>query len=172
MESFEKTTMVNDFIDEIFKVNERGPKASVLKKHIDETFTKIKVFVVIMTLALLAFVFYPIYGYVANNDLIQLVPMQFPFIDQTTVSGSVVGNLIMVKMGIWAYVGSVGFDVFLARTIFNYCALLKLLQQDMADYVVMSKDIGDHSNHYRKMFFRNFLVKCQDKDRLHSNLLA
>lgn len=158
----------NDFLGEIFKVNVRGPKASVLKKHIDETFTNIKVFLTIQSLALVVFICYPIYGYVTNNELIQIMPMEFPFVDQTTVSGFIFANLVMMKMGVWAFCGSVGFDMFLARMIYNYCALVKLLQQDLADYVMMSKEIGDRSNHYRKMFFRNFLLKCQDKDRLHA----
>lgn len=167
MESYKKTSLVNDFIDDIFKANAEGPKAGVLKAHIDGTFTRIKVFVVIQTLALILFVCYPIYGYVANNELIQIMPMQFPFIDQTTVTGFIVGNLIMMKMGVWAYFGSVGFDLFLARMIYNYCALVKLLQQDIVDYIAMSKNINgaDGSKHYRKIFFRNFLLKCQDKDK-------
>lgn len=157
-----------DFLEKLFKENSDGPKANVLKKHIDGTFVSIKIYIPIQTLALLVFVCYPVYGYVVHKELIQIMPMQFPFIDQTTTSGFIVANLIMMKMGVWAYFGSVGFDLFLARMIDNYCALVKLLQQDIADYIEMSKKNSGYSKQYRKAFFRNFLLKCQDKDRYRS----
>ncbi len=167
MKTYKKTSVLTDFVDEIFKVNSEGPKAIVLKEHMDATYTKIKLFIIIQTVALLLFLCYPIYGYVARAELIQIMPMEFPFVDQATVSGFIVANLIMMKMGVWAYVGSVGFDVFLARTIYNYCALLKLLQQDILDFIEMSKvdKDDDESKQYREAFFRNFLIKCQDKDK-------
>lgn len=166
METYDKAALVNEFVDGIFKANVDGPKARILKKHVDGAYASIKVFLVIQTVALLLFICYPIYGYMANNELIQIMPMQFPFIDQTTGTGFIIANLIMMKMGVWAYFGAVGFDLFLARMIYNYCALVKLLHQDIDDYITMSKtSSGDNSNQYRKMFFRNFLLKCQDKDR-------
>lgn len=154
-----------NFLEKLFKDNAVGPRANVLKKHIDGTFVSIKIFIPIQTSALLVFLLYPVYGYIAHNELIQIMPMQFPFIDQTTVGGFIVANLMMMKMGVWAYVGSVGFDLFLARLIDNYCALVKLLQQDIADYTEMSKETSVYSEQYRRAFFRNFLLRCQDKDR-------
>lgn len=155
----------NAFLEKLFKENVEGPKADVLKTHIDGTFVTIKIFIPIQTLALVVFICYPIYGFVVNNEWIQIMPMQFPLIDQKTTSGFIIANLIMMKMGVWAYFGSVGFDFFLARMIDNYCALVKLLQQDIVEYVEMCKENSGYSKQYRRAFFRNFLLKCQDKDR-------
>lgn len=157
-----------DFIEKLYKEYTEGPKANVLKVHVNEMLVSIKIFVPIQTLALLVFVCYPIYGYVTKHELIQIMPMQFPFIDQSTYGGFIVANLMMMKMGLWAYFGSVGFDLFLGRMIDNYCCLVKLLQQDIAEYIEMSKKNSGYSKKYRRAFLRNFLLKCQDKDRFSS----
>lgn len=169
MASKNEAMAVNEFIENLFKKYTKGPKAQVLKTHIDETFIKVKIFLLIQTLALLIFVCYPIYGFIVNNELIPLMPMQFPFIDQTTKTGFLLSTLIMIKMGVWAYAGSVGFDLFLARIIYNYSALVKLLRQDLVEYTEMCNNTSEYSVHYRNAFFRNFLIKCQDKDRLVSH---
>lgn len=90
--------------------------------------------------------------------------MRFPFIDQTNPIGFLVANLLMMKMGLWAYVGLMGFDIFIARFIYNYAALVKLLKQDLLDYAELCKRTSI-TKHYKKVFFRNILLKCQDKDR-------
>ncbi len=156
-----------DFLNDLFKNITEGPKADVLKKHIDGAFYSLKIFIPIQTSALLVFLCYPLYCYVDNGELVQIMPMQFPFIDQKTTSGFIVANLMMVKMGVWAYFGCVAFDVFLGRMIDNYCALVKLLQQDLRDFSEMSKRNSGHSEQYKSQFFRNFLLKCQDKDRFY-----
>lgn len=165
VKSYHKSYQVNEFLKELFRTNAEGPKAYVLKTHIDGTFNNIKIFIFTQSLALLVFVCYPIYAYVANNEFIQIMPMQFPLLNQTTTKGVIIANMIMMKMGVWAYVGSVGFDIFLARFIYNYAALVKLLRHDLIEYVDMCKKTSDSSKRYRRAFFHNFLLKCQDKDR-------
>lgn len=165
LRTYKSALALNDFLEKLFKEIVDGPKANVLKRHIDTTLASIKIFIPIQTMALAVFLCYPIYGYVVNNELIKIMPMEFPFVDQKTTGGFIVANLLMMKMGVWAYFGSVGFDLFVARMIDNYCALVKLLQQDIADYIEMSKCNSVYSKQYRRAFFRNFLMKCQDKDR-------
>nr|QGW45437.1 odorant receptor 64 [Bradysia odoriphaga] len=153
------------FLRNVFKTITEGPSALVLQTHVEATFTIVKLCIFVQTLALFVFVWYPIYSYIVNNELVPIMPMQFPFVDQTTTGGFIVATLMMLKMGVWAYFGSVGFDLFLASLIDNYCALVKLLQQDLSDYIRMTRKGSGYSEQYKKAFFRNFLLKCQDKDR-------
>ncbi|KAJ6635265.1 Odorant receptor 67d [Pseudolycoriella hygida] len=159
-----------DFLEHVFKNIVDGPKAKLLKTHIDETFVSIKICLLVETLALLLFLCYPVYAYVNNDELVQLIPMQFPFIDQSNTTGFIIANMIMVKLGLWAFTGSVGFDLYLARLIDSYCALVKLLQYDIIEFAEMSREGSGVSRHYRKTFLRNFLLKCQDKDRFIQNI--
>lgn len=80
------------FHKKLFEENVKGPKAIVLKTYIERTFVTIKIIVAIQTLALIVFVCYPIYGLVANNLWTQIMPMQFPFIDQQTTNRFIVAN--------------------------------------------------------------------------------
>ncbi|XP_037040732.1 odorant receptor 67d-like [Bradysia coprophila] len=153
------------FLRNVFKTITEGPSAFVLQTHVEATFTIVKLCIFVQTFALFVFVWYPIYSYIFNNELVPIMPMQFPFVDQTTTGGFIVAALMMLKMGVWAYFGSVGFDLFLASLIDNYCALVKLLQQDLSDYIRISRKGSGYSEQYKKAFFRNFLMKCQDKDR-------
>lgn len=170
MRTYRNARAFIEFLHKVFKDITEGPSADVLKRHVDATFASVKLCIFVQTFALFVFVWYPIYSYLFNNELVPIMPMQFPFIDQTTTGGFILAALLMLKMGLWAYFGSVGFDLFLASLIDNYCALVKLLQQDITNYAQMCKKGSGYSERYKREFFRNFLIKCQDKDRFFIQL--
>lgn len=153
----------DDFIRKILK--ETGietPQAQMLNKELENSFTKIKTCIMMFVLSYFLSVLYPIYALVFEDKLVPAAKMEIPYVDQTQIGGYIVGACVITFVASMACVGGAAYDTILAFFVFNYAALIQLLEEDLKQYHKMWQKRKENSYQDRNYFLKNFCVKYQD----------
>lgn len=157
---------INDFFEKIVITNPKGRRADHIAKEMRDAFKNVKIFIAITLLCFAVFALYPLYGYVTDNQLIPIMRIEFPFLDQTNMKGYLIGFAIMLFLAVLAVVGSVAFDLLVLVLLMEYRSLVTQFLLDLEDYHEIWNDKETFSTQYRKMFLNNICLKYLDLMRL------
>lgn len=117
------------------------------------------------SLATLIYLFYPIKAFIVDRELTPLLPIEIMFIDQSTLSGFLIANILMIVMGLYAVDGSLYVALHLSNTILNYAMQVDMIEMDIDELNELWNDRTCSSISKRHKFLRNICMKCQDKHK-------
>lgn len=106
------------------------------------------------------FLLYPLYMYFFENELVPILPLYLPFVDQSTVTGYIILNTYLIIAILFATCGLLGCDFFMTIITVSTLIFAKLMTIEMkqicADLQV------DNSAQIVKRRFRNMLLMHQE----------
>lgn len=155
------------FFVKILVNNTEGKRADHLGKEMKDTFTHMKIFIAITLLCFAVFSLYPMYAYVAEDRLVQLVRMEMPYLDQTNLKDYLIALVIMLGMAGLATIGVLAFDLMVLVLLLQYGSLVTQFILDLEEYNEIWTDKESYSQRYRDVFLRNMCLKYHDLDKLN-----
>nr|QGW45439.1 odorant receptor 66 [Bradysia odoriphaga] len=153
------------FFENIVISHTTGRRSDDLVKEMNDAFKTVKIFIVVSALCFAVFVLYPMHAYVTEGQLIPIMRIEFPFVDQTIMKGYLIGQTFMLLFGFFAVVGSVAFDLAVLTLLMGFKSLVTLLLHDLDDYHEFSKEREASSTQYRDSFLKNICKKYNDIHR-------
>lgn len=153
------------FFEDVLIKNATGKRADYLEKEMKGALNKVTIFSVICLVCYGAFVLYPIYAYITEGRLVPLMSLEFPFVNQTSMKGYLIGLVIMLFFGFTALFCFVGFDSMVLMLLLVYGSLVTQLELDLKEYQEMWENQGTFSTKQREDFLRNICTKYQDINR-------
>lgn len=151
------------FTEQVYAANYAGSRAPVLARCAARTRLIIKVFTVLFISSFLLFSAIPIRDFIAHRKLTLLLAIHIPYVDPQSYAGFVANIALQLVMAVYAAAGSMTFDLFLALLIFNYSAVVYVLEMQLKCLAQMYKDkvkIGK-----RRRFLRNLMIQFNDANR-------
>lgn len=127
-----------------------------------DAFKTAKIYTVIQLLCFAVFSLYPMFAFVFENRLVQIMRIEFPSLDQTNLMGYLIGLAIMLLFGVLAVLGTMAFDLMILLLLLEYGSLVTLLIHDLDDYHEMWKQKELFSSQRRVQFLGNICLKYQD----------
>lgn len=113
------------YIDKIIKIYTENAKNAINRsENLDKCVTIsrliLKLGVVIYTLAGLFYLLNPIYLYCTRREIVPLLPLYMPFIDETTKHGFILLSVLHLGFVFVAVVASAGSDLLYALVVINF----------------------------------------------------
>ncbi|XP_037036797.1 putative odorant receptor 83c isoform X4 [Bradysia coprophila] len=153
------------FFENILISHTTGRRSDDLVREMNDAYNKVKIFVVVSVLCFAVFVLYPIHAYITEGQLIPIMRIEFPFVDQTVIKGYLIGQAFMLLFGVLGLVGSVAFDLAVLTFLLEFKSLVTLLVHDLDDYEEFSKENETYSTQYKDSFLKNICRKYNDIHR-------
>ncbi|XP_037036894.1 uncharacterized protein LOC119074711 [Bradysia coprophila] len=153
------------FFENILISHTSGRRSDDLVKEMNDAFNTVKIFIVVSVLCFAVFVLYPIHAYVTEGQLVPIMRIEFPFVDQTVIKGYLIGQSFMLLFGFLGVLGSVAFDVAVVTLLMEFKSLVTLLVHDLDDYEEFSKEVETYSTQYKDSFLKNICRKYNDIHR-------
>lgn len=110
------------------------------------------------------YMYYPLKSYVIDGELVSFEPFEIMFIDQSTMSGYVVANSIMVLAGISSVLGTGYMTLNFVALIMNYGIRVDILKANFNELDEMWSENKSMASSvaYRHLFLRNICRKTID----------
>lgn len=156
---------MNKFFENILVNHPIGRRCDDLAKEMKDAFNTVKIFVAVSVLCFALFVLYPMKAYVIDGQLIPVMRIEFPLVDQTRVKGYLIGQAFMSLFGILGMVGNVAFDLGVLMMLMEFKSLTTLLVHDLDDYHEISKKKERYPTAYQDSFLKNICKKYNDIHR-------
>lgn len=164
LKCFKKGLALLKFMLNICRQNPTGRRADILKSHLRNLHSKLKVFSLCLLGNLGLFVSVPVATYLLNRDLITLIPAIIPSVDQTTLHGYLTGNCLMSVNGLLAVNGTALLAELYILLIYNFTMQIELIGDDITNLDKMWVD-KQKSLYERRILLRDIFVRCQDMDK-------
>lgn len=170
-------------IQDLYKINAKS-KSRELAQYFEKfaTFTEFlfKSMIIVFVLGPFLFMLFPIYKYFTDGELIPIMPLFAPFIDEKTCIGYIVLNLYLLLISVTGITCLVALEFLMAIIIISSLIFAKLigrqLQQmnfDLADsdckmstikgrlrnIFLMHQEMGEYMERIDKLTFRTFVVQ-------------
>lgn len=153
---------MNSFFEKMLINTPKGERADRLDKEMKDALKNAKIFIAISLLCFAIFALYPIHAFVNEQRLIPIMRIEFPFLDQTTMKGYLIGLAIMLVFAILGVAGSVAFDLMVLQLLLQYGSLVTQLILDFDEYHEIWENKNKFSAEYRDHFLKNILLKYED----------
>lgn len=156
--------LINKLIH-VFKANQKHPsikRLSTLSRYVKVTEYCFKCGFGIYTLTAIVFLSYPLATYLVSNEIVPMIPLLFPLIDQNTLSGYIVKFLIEASAVVGASAGSTTTDTTFAMIIINVHAMAYMFSASVDD---LNNALGKRkrsTSNVIKVYFRNSLLQNID----------
>ncbi len=113
--------------------------------------------------------YYPLTSYIVDAKFVQLIPLEFMFVDQVTTSGFCIATCIITAAAFVTVFGTLFVGITFAIIILSYATRVDMLETDFneldnmwGDDAYISKTLTSTIVHSRHMFLKNMYRKCID----------
>lgn len=117
-----------------------------------------------VVLAVVCFIAYPSKAFIVDHQHVPLLPIEFMFVDQSTLSGFLIANFIMSILGLFANAGTTLTVLLIAVIVTNYSIMVDLFEEDVKSLDEMWTGTSTTTVRHRHFFLRNICRKQQDLD--------
>lgn len=148
----------------IFKANQIYPsyeRLRLLQRYIILTEYVFKYGIVVYALAMIAYIIRPLAIYLFTREIVVILPMALPFVDDQTMSGYVILLIFHASSVVFSGIGSICIDYAFAMIIMNVHALPNLFDVSVKELnVEMNEKTTDVT--VIKAHFRNILLQRRE----------
>lgn len=159
-----KVLALLEFMLKICQQNSTGERAEILRVQLQKCFSNLKIFALSIFANVCLFLSVPVISYITKNELLSLVPIEIPFIDQSTTSGYLTANLIMGVNSVLVVSGTIFCASLYILLINNFSVQVELIGHDF-NYLDQMWADKKQSLGYKLAFLRNICMRCQDMDK-------
>lgn len=141
-----------------------GSQAEKLKSQLHDNFIYYKFLTSLAIGVTVIYLYYPLKSYVIDGELVSFEPFEIMFIDQSTISGYIVANSIMVLAGISCVLGTGYMVLNFVVLIMNYGLRVDILTDNFSELDEMWSEYKSMASTvaYRHLFLRNICRKTID----------
>ncbi|XP_037039731.1 odorant receptor 67d-like [Bradysia coprophila] len=139
-----------------------GSRGDRLNQRVQNNFHFLKCVTLSAIVLIIIYLFYPVKSFLIDGKLVPLVPVEFMFIDQSTLSGYIIASCIMTTAGIYGTILTTYMGLTFVLIIINYSLRVDLLEIDIEELNDMWSDTSKSTAAYRRLFLRNIIRKCID----------
>lgn len=155
------------FIQRMYKIHSTIKSKDRIEYFKNFAFATEMIFKVMSTLYLLSvFTFfpYPLYMYYFENEVVTILPIYMPFVDETTFAGYIITCAYQIVLLVLATIGVLACDSFMAIIIVSTLIFAKLIKFDMEQ---INEDLKEKESTLTvKARFRNILLMHQEMTKL------
>lgn len=153
------TWMIN-YLHDIYKVNattKNRARATLFDRYAYYTEGIFKCGVALYFMSVLSYFLYPIYMYVIDGKIVQLLPTYFPGIDEDTINGFIMLSSYHVALLVFSFIGLSACDLLFTMLIANTPIMANLIEMEV-------EQLNDHlveklqDDFMIKMKLRNILL--------------
>lgn len=149
-----------------------GTRADTINQGLCKTSSVLKWFTVGVMLSLCFYVSIPVKFFFFNEMWIPLIPMEFMFVDQSTLSGYITASVIQGVLGIFAGLATIMYGSGFLISVCNYNFHVHLIAQDFQDLDGMWNGSSQTTVAVRHAYLSNICWKLQDMERYNKNVLV
>lgn len=113
----------------------------------------------------LIYLYNPIKSLVYEQKLVSLLPIEIVFVDQSSLTGFLIANSLMVVMGLYAVFESLFMGLHFVAAIFNYSIQVEIIECDVKQLDEFWSNSSISTKAERYFLLRNICQKCQDKNK-------
>ncbi|XP_037037299.1 uncharacterized protein LOC119075000 [Bradysia coprophila] len=148
----------------VCKANKGGGRAAKVRDRLlyNSRFYMWTTIVVMASITI--FLAYPTKAFFVDHEFVPLLPIEYMFVDLSTLSGFITANLISSLLGVFANVATVYSILMIVSIILNYSIFVDMFEEDVKSLDEMWSSALDTSVTYRHSFLRNMCRKQQDMD--------
>nr|QGW45388.1 odorant receptor 15 [Bradysia odoriphaga] len=146
----------------VCKANDSGCRAAKIRDRLlyNSRFYMWTTIVVMASITI--FLAYPTKAFLVDHELVSLLPIEYIFVDSSTLSGFITANLISSLLGAFANVGTVYAILMIVSLILNYSVFVDMFEEDVKYLDEMWSRESNTTVTYRHSFLRNMCRKQQD----------
>ena len=119
----------------------------------------------IYIISALIYATFPIYHFIANNEIHLIIPVLFPFTDLVTVNGIVINMANQLFTGSIGVCGTLGIEVAVCMIKNTFGAISSAACYSIGELVTAFNESTRFSNRIVEIHFRNIIIQLQDFDR-------
>lgn len=149
-----------------------GSRADVIRYHLRKTYNFFKLYALGVALSCILFVVSPIKEYFVDNELTLLMPLDVVFIDESTIKGFLIANLILATLGLLAADGVAFYGCGFVYCMGNYSMQIDIIGEDFKDLDEMWTDETAVPIAYKRAYLKNICMKCQDMEEYGRNIAS
>lgn len=155
------------FVQRLYKIHSTIKTKKRIEYFNNFAFATEMIFKVMSTLYLLSvFTFfpYPLYMYYFENEVVTMIPIYMPFVDEKTFTGYIIVSGYQITIFVIATLGVLACDSFMAIIIVSTLIFAKLIKFDMEQ---INDDLLEKDSTITvKARFRNILLMHQEMTKL------
>ncbi|XP_037040956.1 odorant receptor 67d-like isoform X2 [Bradysia coprophila] len=148
----------------VCKANGRGYRAAKIRDRLlyNSRFYMWTTIVVMASITI--FLAYPTKAFLVDHELISLLPIEYIFVDLSTLYGFITANLISSLLGVFANVATAYAIQIIVSLILNYSIFVDMFEEDVKSLDEVCNRVSGATFTYRHSFLRNFCRIQQDMD--------
>lgn len=139
-----------------------GMQAELLIKRLKYNYTYYKMVLSLAPCCYTIYLCYPVYTFLTKGELVQFVPVEIMFIDQSKLTGYCMASSLMVFGGVLITLSTMYLTLTFVMIIMNYGTRVDLFETDFKELDELWSGASKSSVAYRHMFLRNVCRKAID----------
>lgn len=108
------------------------------------------------------YMFYPVKSFIIDGEMVQFIPMEIIFVDQSTMFGFFVASGIMATLGVYAVFGTEYMALSFVAIVMNYGPRVDILEADFNELDRLWATASTSTTYYKHSFLTNICRKYVD----------
>lgn len=108
------------------------------------------------------YMFYPVKSFIMDGKMVQFIPMEFMFVDQSTLIGFLVTSGIMATLGVYAISGTEYMALSFVAVVLNYGPRVDIMEADFKELDKLWGATSTSTIFYKHAFLTNICRKYDD----------